>query len=47
MNGNGLAVCFVADFGELLYQVTSTFDKSCATRIPTAPAINYTVCCAT
>ena len=28
----------------LSYQVTTTFDTSCAARIPTAPAINYTAC---
>jgi len=39
-----LAVWLVADFEALSYQVTTTFDTSCAARIPTAPAINYTVC---
>ncbi|MBN2236293.1 MAG: hypothetical protein JW729_01965, partial [Bacteroidales bacterium] len=28
----------------LSYQVTTTFDTSCAARIRTAPAINYTAC---
>ncbi|MCB0537899.1 MAG: hypothetical protein KDE33_10285, partial [Bacteroidetes bacterium] len=27
------------------YQVTTTFDTSCAARIRTEPAINYTACC--
>jgi hypothetical protein len=39
-----LAVWLVADFEALSYQVTTTFDTSCAARIPTAPAINYTAC---
>jgi hypothetical protein len=39
-----LAVWLVADYEALSYQVTTTFDTSCATRIPTAPAINYTAC---
>jgi hypothetical protein len=26
------------------YQVTTTFDASCAAQIRTAPAINYTAC---
>jgi hypothetical protein len=34
----------VADFEALSYQVTTTFDTSCAARIRTAPAINYTAC---
>ena len=38
------AVWLVADFEALTYQVTSTFDTSCAARIRTAPAINYTAC---
>jgi hypothetical protein len=40
-----LAVWLVADFDALSYQVTTNFDTSCAARIPTAPAINYTACC--
>ena len=40
-----MAVWLVADFEALSYQVTTTFDTSCAARIPTAPAINYTACC--
>jgi hypothetical protein len=39
-----LAVWLVADFEALSYQVTTTFDTSCAARIRTAPAINYTAC---
>jgi len=39
-----LAVWLVADFEALPYQVTTTFDMSCAARIRTAPAINYTAC---
>jgi hypothetical protein len=39
-----LAVWLVADFEALSYQVTTTFDTGCATRIRTAPAINYTAC---
>ncbi|MFA5640816.1 MAG: hypothetical protein WC946_10110 [Bacteroidales bacterium] len=39
-----LAVWLVADFEALAYQVTTTFDASCAARIPTAPVINYTAC---
>jgi len=39
-----LAVWLVADFEALSYQVTTTLDTSCATRIRTAPAINYTAC---
>ena len=39
-----MAVWLVADFEALSYQVTTTFDTSCAARIPTAPAINYTAC---
>jgi len=39
-----LAVLLVADFEALSYQVTTNFDKSCAARIRTAPAINYTAC---
>ena len=39
-----MAVWLVADFEALTYQVTTTFDTSCAARIPTAPAINYTAC---
>src|SRR5690554_5653799 len=39
-----MAVWLVADFEALLCQVTTTFDTSCAARIPTAPAINYTAC---
>jgi len=31
---NGFAVWLVADFEALSYQVTTTFDTSCATRIP-------------
>jgi len=46
--GGGLvqrtAVWLVADFEALSYQVTTTFDTSCAARIRTAPAINYTAC---
>jgi hypothetical protein len=41
-----LAVWLVADFEALSYQVTTTFDTGCAARIRTAPAINYTACCA-
>jgi hypothetical protein len=44
LGGNGLAVWSVADFEALTYQVTTTFDTSCAARIPTAPVINYTAC---
>ena len=40
------ALWLVADFEALSYQVTTTFDTSCAARIRTAPAINYTACCA-
>jgi len=39
-----MAVWLVADFEALSYQVTTTFDTSCAARILTAPAINYTAC---
>jgi len=39
-----LAVWLVADFEALSYQVTTTFDTSCAARLPTTPAINYTAC---
>jgi len=39
-----MAVWLVADFEALSCQVTTTFDTSCAARIPTAPAINYTAC---
>ena len=39
-----MAVWLVADFEALSYQVTTTLDTSCAARIPTAPAINYTAC---
>lgn len=39
-----MAVRFVADFEALFYQVTTTFDMSCAARIRTLPAINYTAC---
>jgi hypothetical protein len=39
-----LAVWLVADFEALPYQVKTTFDTSCAARIRTAPAINYTAC---
>jgi len=39
-----LAVWLVADFEALPCQITTTFDTSCAARIPTAPAINYTAC---
>jgi len=39
-----LAVWLVVDFEALSYQVTTTFDTSCAARIRTAPAINYTAC---
>jgi len=39
-----VAVWLVADFEALSYQVTTTFDTSCAARIRTAPAINYTAC---
>ena len=38
------AVWLVADFEEISYQVTTTFDASCAAQIRTAPAINYTAC---
>jgi len=41
-----LAVWLVADFEALSCQVTTTFDTGCAARIRTAPAINYTACCA-
>ena len=41
---NELAVWLVADFEALVYQVTTTYDKSCAARIRTVPAINYTAC---
>ena len=41
-----MAVWLVADFEALSCQVTTTFNTSCAARIPTAPAINYTACCA-
>ena len=37
-----MAVWLVADFEALSYQVTTTLDTSCAARITTAPAINYT-----
>jgi len=37
-----MAVWLVADSEALSYQVTTTFDTSCAARIRTAPAINYT-----
>jgi hypothetical protein len=40
-----MAVWLVADFEALSCQVTTAFDTSCAARIPTAPAINYTACC--
>jgi len=33
-----------ADSEALSYQVTTTFDTSCAARLPTALAIKYTVC---
>ena len=39
-----MAVWLVADFEALSYQVTTTFNMSCATRLRTAPAINYTAC---
>ena len=39
-----MAVWLVADYEALSYQVTTTFDTSCAARITTAPAINYTAC---
>jgi len=39
-----MAVWLVADFEALSCQITTTFDTSCAARIPTAPAINYTAC---
>ena len=39
-----MAVWLVADFEALPYQVTTIFDTSCAARITTAPAINYTAC---
>src|SRR5574344_1494140 len=39
-----MAVWLVADFEALSYQVTTTFNTSCAARKPTAPAINYTAC---
>jgi hypothetical protein len=39
-----LAVWLVVDFEALFYQVTTTFDTSCAARIRTAPGINYTAC---
>jgi len=39
-----MAVWLVADFEAHTYQVITTFDTSCATRIRTAPAINYTAC---
>jgi hypothetical protein len=39
-----MAVWLVADFEALSCQVTTTFDTSCAARICTAPAINYTAC---
>lgn len=41
-----MAVWLVADFEALSCQVTTTFDTGCAARIRTAPAINYTACCA-
>jgi hypothetical protein len=41
-----LAVWLVADFEALSYQVTTAFDTCCVARIPIAPAINYTACCA-
>ena len=41
-----MAVWLVADFEALSCQVTTTFDTSCAARIRTEPAINYTACCA-
>ncbi len=39
-----MAVWLVADFEALSYQVTTTFDTSCAARIRTTTAINYTAC---
>jgi hypothetical protein len=39
-----MAVWLVADFEALSYQVTTTFYTSCAARIRTALAINYTAC---
>jgi len=39
-----LAVWLVADFEAVSYQVTTAFDTSCAARIRTTPAINYTAC---
>jgi len=39
-----MAVWLVADLEVLFCQVTTTFDTSCAARIRTAPAINYTAC---
>jgi hypothetical protein len=39
-----VAVWLVADYEALSYQVTTTFYTSCAARIPTTPAINYTAC---
>jgi hypothetical protein len=39
-----MAVWLVADFEALSYQVTTTFDTSCAAQIRTVPAINYTAC---
>ena len=37
-------VCLVADFEALSYQVTTTFDTSCATQRHTAPANNFNAC---
>jgi len=42
----GLAVWLVTDFEAIPYQVTTAFSTSCAARIRTIPAINYTACCA-
>jgi len=39
-----MAVWLVADCEALSCQVTTTFDTSCAARIRTALAINYTAC---
>jgi hypothetical protein len=39
-----MAVWSVADLEALSYQVTLTFDTSCAARITTSSAINYTAC---
>ncbi len=44
MKQQRLAVWLVADFEALSYQITTAFDTSCAARITTAPAINYTAC---